>query len=278
METWKLRAAIALSFRRPGFVLGSLRGPHRLAKLRRNLDLGISQAIQDRYFRDHPEGLAHARGFDVFLQRKCHVFSARVIHYGDCEPLTSNLITSLVKPSSTFVDIGANIGWFSLLAASRGAKVFAYEPEPGNVELLKRSVEKNGFKDADVSAVAIGDRDGTVPLWLSEESAGWHSTVEQRGSRMIEVPCRTLDSLFPTERLDLVKIDTEGAEPQVLAGAARLIAERRMTTLVMEWNPGSWKDHAALLEPYDVFLMDGTTRFRPGAPVPEQNLLLRLRQ
>ncbi len=277
MEGWKLRAALGLTLRRPIYVLGALRGPKPLARLRRALDLGITEEIQRRYFLEHPDGLARARGFELYLHRTCHIFSATVMRTGDYEPRTTDLAAKLLQPGSTFVDIGANIGWFTLLAAKLGSKVYAYEPEPGNVELLERSLQKNGFLDVEVRPIALGDHDGTVPLWISEESAGWHSTVERRGNRKIDVPCRSLDSLFPTQRLDLVKLDVEGAEPLVLAGASRLLAERRMTTILMEWNAEAWEGHGALLEPFDMYLTDGTTRFDPRAAVPERNVLLRLR-
>ena len=84
------------------------------------------------------------------------------------------------------------------------------------------------------------DTVGMTELYLSESSLT-HSTVMKAGrSKAMSVECATLDSLFPTETIDLLKIDVEGAELQVLKGAERMLSERRVRDIILEYNPRIW--------------------------------------
>ena len=277
MELWKLRLTFSVAARNPGLILRVATAPHPFGRFERNLDLALTEAIQTRFFKAHPDGLMRTSEFEIYLQRKPHLLSATVIRTGVQEPATSNLVRSLLNRTSRFVDVGANIGWFSLLAAGRAASVSAFEPESSNVELLRRSVQQNGFENVQVSEIAIGDHNGVVPLWISEESAGRHSTVWKTGATQRQVQCRTLDSLFPIETIDLLKLEVEGAEPEVIEGAAELIGTRRLKSVIMEWNPASWEGRLTLLDPFQLYQIDGATRFVPGRRPIDGNILLRIR-
>jgi len=134
-----------------------------------------------------------------------------------------------------FVDVGANIGYFSLMAASLGYNVSAFEPMNRNVAKLMASVERNGFgRRIRIYHNAVGqDACGGVSL------AHTHPTNQGNG-RIIE----GLPGPIPTVRLDdaldedvaVLKIDVEGGESQVLAGARRLICEHRVRYIIMEMS------------------------------------------
>jgi FkbM family methyltransferase len=231
--------------------------------------------VQSDFFAAHPDGLAQAGEFRLFVHRARHGVSAQVILFRNYEPQTSRLVRSLVTPQSLVVDVGANIGWFTLLTARHARGVWAIEPEPANVSLLRRSIDANDLRNVVVRQAAAGDRDGTTSLWLTGAGAGLHSIARQVGPTKIDVPCERLDTLFPEATVDLLKVDVEGAEPEVLAGASRLVGAGRIGSIIMEWNPGSWPGKMSLLEPFDAYWVDGTTPFDFRTRPPEGNILLR---
>jgi FkbM family methyltransferase len=165
------------------------------------------------------------------------------------EPEVTAAVRSLLRPGGTFVDVGANIGWFSLLAASivgPSGSVLAVEPNLRNCELLAASRARNGFNRIDVVAGAASDAGG----WLALETDASNGRVIPLGpvSARTEpvrcsyaVPAFTLDALLADRGLDAVdavKVDVEGVEARVFAGAERLLAERR-PPVVFEWYPAA---------------------------------------
>jgi FkbM family methyltransferase len=144
----------------------------------------------------------------------------------------------------TFIDIGANVGYFTCvlarLAGPEGA-VVAFEPEPNNLRLLQCNIALNGIRNASVEPVALGDADGTASLFIYKNSnQGRHSLVASAGMTQIEVPVRRLDDVLQTQErrfdgIDLIKIDVEGYEPFALAGAPESISKAR--ALALEFSP-----------------------------------------
>jgi FkbM family methyltransferase len=158
-------------------------------------------------------------------------------------------LQQLLKPGMTFVDIGSNKGDFALLAAKvmedRG-RVLAFEPVPDNLHWLRKSVALNGYESVEIVEIALSDANGRVPIYLGPWS-GWHSLlpVASESGETIEVTARTLDSFMAEQedpRVDVIKIDVEGAEMQVLHGAARTLAEARPLTVFVECHPGRGVD------------------------------------
>jgi FkbM family methyltransferase len=141
------------------------------------------------------------------------------------------LVASLVERNSTIVEVGANIGYFTLLykAASGGtARIRCLEPEPSNLEELRRNIEINRLEGVTVQPVAASDVD--APLTLR---SGINGVVGQGGD--LRVQAHRLDTLI-TGPVDLVKIDVEGHEAHVLRGATGLMA-RRAPTILVEVHP-----------------------------------------
>ncbi len=121
------------------------------------------------------------------------------------------------------VDIGANQGFFSLWAANQGALVWAVEPCAQTFEILIDNVRRNRLEDRIVTIQgAIGDHDGEVPLFIDHDASGRIrsesvSTHGQGRSPNVSVSCLTLDSLLRSlTRVDLLKLDCEGAEYEIL--------------------------------------------------------------
>lgn len=153
-------------------------------------------------------------------------------------------LESLLEPGAVFVDVGANKGDFSLLAArlvGSAGRVLAVEPEPQNRRWLDRTIELNGVGDVvSVAEVALDAEDGSATLHLGEMS-GWHSlTPGASTGGAVTVATRRLDSLLTDhglDRVDVVKIDVEGAELRVLAGASGLLARAVPPVLLLDVHP-----------------------------------------
>ena len=142
----------------------------------------------------------------------------------------------LLKEGDLVIDVGANIGLYSLLAASRvgAGTVIALEPHPVAAVRLRKNVALNGLGNVEVLAEAAGAEPGTAQLTSDLDTVN-HIVSDGTMAGTISVPVRTLDSLVgPEERVALVKIDAEGFESEVLAGAARLLQDRAVVAWIVE--------------------------------------------
>ena len=164
---------------------------------------------------------------------------------GRYEEETTRLLQSLVKPGMVFVDVGAHLGYYTLLAA-RGVgptgKIYSFEPDPDNHALLLRNVELNAYDNVVAARKAVSDRVGTGTLYLTALDSGRHSMyhhgLPERGRVAVETT--TMDFYLGSEgwpRVDLVKIDVEGAEVSVLEGMAQLLEKSDDLKLIIEFNP-----------------------------------------
>lgn len=161
------------------------------------------------------------------------------------EPGTHRCLKALVDPGMTVVDVGANVGMLSLaFARSVGAlgKVYAFEAEPELQELLAKSFALNGVPWVELRRQAAGREAGTATFHVSPISG--HSSLyglpddEAPTARQITVEVASLDEVLgAVPAVDLVKIDVEGAELDVLAGMAKLIARNPGLAIVAEFGP-----------------------------------------
>ena len=165
------------------------------------------------------------------------------------EPSETRFVLSNLKAGDTFLDIGANVGWFAIQAADRvgsAGRVHAFEPRALTARLLERSIADNGFGDrCALHAVALGAEDGAGRLLGHETSTNLGGFRLARndddifdGMTSEEVRVVTLDSLGIAPGVRLIKLDVEGAEPHVLIGARALIARDRPLILTEVFEPG----------------------------------------
>lgn len=162
----------------------------------------------------------------------------------DKEPLTQQLLKGTLVPGAVVVDIGANIGYYTLMMAKlvgSGGKVYAIEPGQDNLQFLRRNVEKSGFSNVEILPHAAGARRQIRSLYLHKTSAR-HSLYPSRKPDNVgtceiqdveEIP---LDEVIE-HRVDIVKIDVEGAEIDVLKGMKRILQSNPEIQLFIEWNP-----------------------------------------
>ena len=145
----------------------------------------------------------------------------------------------------TVLDIGANCGYFSLIAADavgpRG-HVTAFEPQPRLADWLRQSFLVNGFRNAEVRGEAISDAAGTVPLYVVDGLIGSTSLFAPEGyqTHTVEVPTITLDSLGLSP--DLIKIDAEGAEEKIWHGMQATLDANPDAVVMMEVDSRRYDD------------------------------------
>lgn len=163
--------------------------------------------------------------------------------HGSFEIQESEILRAVLKPGDSFVDCGANIGYYTLLGAAAigpSGHVCAFEPVPDNYALLAKNIEDNGLGAIVTAyAVALGNVVGEVDITLDRGNFGAHSlhaanVLEPQG--VVTVPVRRLDDLLGQRRVDVIKIDTQGAESEILAGAAHILSRDR-PILFLEWWP-----------------------------------------
>ncbi len=170
------------------------------------------------------------------------------------EPPISEILTSLCRPGACVVDVGANVGWYTFLAAQRvgpTGRVLAFEPEPENFALLSESLRDNPRPQVRVWAEAVSDHDGEETLFLSDEAASFHSTARHVGTRSLTVRSLRIDTVvhdLALPSVDVLKIDVEGGEPKVLRGALDSLRAGRVRNLLIEWRSETWEAEKPLWE------------------------------
>lgn len=135
-------------------------------------------------------------------------------------------VARLLRPGAVFYDVGAHAGFYSLLAARKGCRVFAFEPSPRNIQMLKQHIALNHL-NVEVIEAAVADHDGTAVFDVGPNT--YMGSLAERGELQVKVV--SLDALkIPPP--DFVKIDIEGGEYGALMGAARVIKENKPTVFL----------------------------------------------
>jgi len=162
---------------------------------------------------------------------------------GTYESQTVRACRRLVRPGMTVADVGAHVGYytrrFSRWVGPQGL-VLAFEPHPANFDMLRRNMERARLRNVRLFPFAVSDREGTATLWETPLSTG-HSlhAVKPEAGRQLARPTVSLDAVCRSEgvfRVDLVKMDVEGGEPEVLKGMAGLARQSPRLAILMEFK------------------------------------------
>lgn len=195
------------------------------------------------------DNLAVTRALDrfyIYVDTRDLALSPPLLLEGEWEHGVTTFLLDLIKPGMTVVDVGANIGYFTLLAASLvGEKgtVYAFEPSPANFKLLQKNLIANWFTDrVRWFSFALLDQAGQKDLRAAGSIPGASSLfmTEAAGAPVhldetITVMTKALDEIVQ-DPVDVIKIDAEGSEPYILEGMKATLARSPGVQLVMEFN------------------------------------------
>lgn len=188
--------------------------------------------------------IAKSKG-SLFVVNMKDRFIAPVIVADKFEPLETELITNLVKmnPHMNFIDIGANIGYYAVLISKlTDGKVIAYEPDEDNALMLRDNKDLNKLKNLQVHQAAVSNQNGEVILFQDKLNGGGHSMKKENlleCAGEIKVNSVRLDDhlkYLGIDKVDLIKIDVQGAEGLAFEGAWQTIKTYR-PIIFMEFDP-----------------------------------------
>ena len=169
---------------------------------------------------------------------------------GTWEPEEGALLAEFFRPGLRFLDVGANVGYFSLLVGKScpDATIHAFEPHPLTSRVLELNAWESGA-DITVHAMALSDGDRLLTLSTAESNLGDTRTrAEGRGTML--APAALLDDVLPDAVFDLVKIDVQGFEPEALSGVAGMLKRSPGVVVVAEFMPVALRERG--LDPVEV--------------------------
>jgi FkbM family methyltransferase len=162
---------------------------------------------------------------------------------GIYEEFETKLIKKEVKEGDIVLDIGANIGYYTLIFAKlvgKNGKVFAFEPDPTNFSLLKKNVEINEYKNVVLIQKAVSDKSEKLDLYLSDDNPGDHRIYDSGDSRKtIEIESIKLDEYFKNDNqiIDFVKMDIQGSEWKAVHGMEKILEQNKSVKIISEFWP-----------------------------------------
>jgi FkbM family methyltransferase len=201
-----------------------------------------------------------------------HRASALVVYANPPDRAEMLYWKNILRPGDLFIDVGASVGSYTLWAAELGAEVVAFEPHAETRHLLERNLALNSY-EVQVRAEALSESVETLQF---TSSLGPMNHVA-RGAGLAGTPATTLDEVLAGRRARGVKIDVEGFERCVIAGAMTSLKERRIDYLQIEWNAQSMNNYGESRAPvldllrsvgYSLARPDGTeVTADPGADI-----------
>ena len=194
------------------------------------------------------------------VARLDETIDAQIFYNGVFEPAVTSVIRAVLLPGQTFIDVGANAGYYSLLAWSNlkpGGNVIAFEPDSNSLRRFKANLAFNPGCGITVVPIALSDHDGTSRFWESSPSQsnqGGGTLCAGQGTGK-DVQTIRLDSYIEqsdVEAIDLLKMDIEGAEGLALDGMRQCLRDFRIKRLLLEMHrqplEGSGRSPAAIVQ------------------------------
>jgi len=212
--------------------------------------IGISEeALQIQKTELQSKGIILLDGITAYKKVDEHIIHFYLQDRTYLEPFSQNLLyeqeettllKKLLKKDMNVINIGANIGYFTLLAARQvgpQGKVFAFEPFPKTVELLQKNIDANGYSNVEVIPMAVSSKSGIAKLALKSDTAHNFLTENTSEFQTIDVPITTIDEYTKNHKTDFIIMDAEGYEPLILDGMAETLAKNPHIQIITEYNP-----------------------------------------
>jgi FkbM family methyltransferase len=236
------------------------------ALVRRVVQRALGSRISSRAYKSNPAAHIHfpaSKHMNLFFSR-----------YASMEPVITDNIRSFVNKDSIVFDIGANIGYYTLLfsAWANAGKVVAVEPDPDNIAVLENNIERNQCKNVDLVKKAISSTDGSASFFQDRNTGRTSSLVAgafqppgMYSSKTISVSTTSIDALCKEYGMpSVIKCDVETAEVEVLKGAS--CALRGQPVIMIEVGPNTAAAVRNILLAHDYVLFDAERPFSANAP------------
>jgi len=162
---------------------------------------------------------------------------------GKYEKGTVSVLKQLLKPGMTVLNIGANIGYFSVIISKivgPAGRVFCFEPFPSTAELLKKNVKMNNCNNVEVFTKAISNKSGKDSMWIAPSSVNnFISKKGIPGLEKLDVDVTTVDDFVNEKNLqiDFIFMDAEGSERNAIEGMRNTIIDNKKLEIITEFNP-----------------------------------------
>jgi FkbM family methyltransferase len=180
-----------------------------------------------------------AHSFVMIRPRLYALGAAKPLYGNPPDPHETAILLAMLRPGDLFVDVGANIGMYTLLATERGARVVAVEASSEAFGHLEANVALNhASKLVECVHAAASRTSGTLELTIGTDTLN-HVVTAAEGIETEQIKAIALDDLVGDQEVMAMKIDVEGFEEEVLAGCARLLSDRRIAYLQVENNDSS---------------------------------------
>lgn len=228
----------------PSYPGGELFRPQLLRKRPRYENEAIIRRLCSSVYIGEKTILARVLGrYKMFLDSADVGLSAHLMLDGYWEMWLTETLAEYIKPNMVVADIGANLGYFTLLMADMVGEqghVHAFEPNPAIAARLRKSADLNGFRErTTIHQIALGSVDDDN-VWLSitpDEPKNAHVTRDSNAPGLISVSGRRLDGLEKIDRLDIIKIDAEAAEYDIWLGMSGLLERQdHPLTIFLEFS------------------------------------------
>lgn len=226
-------------------------------------DRGVSEISANDGF-GRKMRLVRVAKFGIYVDPEDTLIGAGIVQHGSYEPHLAKLISRLLKPGDTFLDLGSNIGYHTLTAAKRvgqKGRCIAVDLNPRNCALLRASCKFNGFSQVEIHEKAAAAESGTLSFFTTPNTGNsmvlsdtlrprmpgepqWFGPTEQR------VPAIAVDDVVGHRPVHLVKMDVEGSEPLAIKGMKRLLSQQR-PPVIFEFFPRLLRE-VGEIEPFEL--------------------------
>jgi FkbM family methyltransferase len=158
------------------------------------------------------------------------------------EPLETEIVKKEIKNGNVVVDIGANIGYYTLIFANlvgKEGKVFAFEPSPDNFALLQKNIEINNYQNVKLEQIAVSNKSGKTKLYLTVNPGDNRIYDLHDNSNSLEVVTIRMDDYFSSYdgKIDFIKMDIQGAEWAAIQGMPLLLKKNKNIKILTEFCP-----------------------------------------
>ena len=218
--------------------------PHPIVRAIARHIPGIGKLVQSMYKLIPSEQWINLHGSPCLINIHHGLGTPLFFHGEYYSPARISEIQEVVKEGDTVIDIGANIGYFTILLANLvgpKGRVYAFEPDPRNFSLLQCTIERNGWTQVIAEQKAVSNKTEELLLYQTKSRTDNSLTPTEHIST-VKVQVVALDDFLPDEHhISFVKMDMDGSEPLAIQGMTRLIQQSPNIRVLAEYEPGNVK-------------------------------------